>query len=121
MNYSSTKTAGTCSLPLTLLLSLILTSCSYSVIVVSKKGTPEPDPLNTTQGFYDVKKVNVIDTVVGLGVAQNGVQVNLPCRAAGFHSIEYKVTFGDMLRNTFSFGKRRGVKVKYVCLKDTND
>lgn len=107
--------------PLALLLSLSLASCSYSVIVVSKKGVPDPDPLNSVQGFYALKKVTTIDTVVKLSVVQNGVELNLPCPSAGVHSVEYKITFGDMLRNTFTFGKRRSVKVKYVCLKDTND
>ena len=101
--------------------SLLLASCSYSVVVVSKRGTPDPDPLNQTVGFYMGKNVQKKDTVVGLSVVQNGVQVSLDCPTAGFHSIEYKITFGDMLRNTFTFGKRRSVKVKYVCLKDTND
>lgn len=107
---------------LLLSLSLGLASCSYSIIVVSKKGTPEPDPLNNVQGFYALKKVNTLDTVSKLSVFENGVQVNLGSGStAGFHSIEYKITFGDMLRNTFTFGKRRGIHVKYVRLKDSND
>lgn len=102
-------------------LSACLTACSYSVVVVSKKGTPDPDPQNSVPGFYMGKKVTTVDSVVKLSVVQNGVQVNLDCPSAGVHSVEYKITFGAMLRNTFTFGKRRSVKVKYVCLKDSND
>jgi hypothetical protein len=58
---------------------------------------------------------------VPLSIAQNGIELNLPCRSDRVYSLEYKITFGDMLRNTFTFGKRKGVKVKYVCIKDSNE
>jgi hypothetical protein len=99
---------------------LIMQSCSYSVIVSSQKGLPESSPLNTELGFYNGKKVTVVDTVVRLSLVQNGVGYVAPGLPAGFHSVEYKVTFGEILRNTFTFGKRKTIKVKYVRLKETN-
>ena len=95
-------------------------SCSYKIIISSQKGTPEPDPLNRELGFYNGKQVTVIDTVVHLSVLQNNVMAVPVCAEGGFHSVEYKITFGAMLRNTFTFGKRKSIKVKYVCLKESN-
>jgi hypothetical protein len=95
-------------------------SCSYSIIVSNQRGTAQPDPLNQELGFYNRKEVKTIDTVVNLSLLQDRVMVIPSCPEGGFHSIEYKITFGAMLRNTFTFGKRKSIKVKYVCLKDQN-
>ena len=99
---------------------VFLNSCSYSVIVSVKEGVAEPDPMRSEVGFYMGKQVNEIDTVVALSLVQDGVMVVQSCPGVGLHSVEYKITFGDMLRNTFTFGKRKGVKVKYVCIKNSN-
>lgn len=97
-----------------------LQSCSYSIIVSNQRGTADPDPLRRDTGFYNGKNVHVIDTVIPLSLLQNRAMVIPSCSEGGFHSVEYKITFGAMLRNTFTFGKRKSVKVKYVCLKDSN-
>jgi hypothetical protein len=98
----------------------VLQSCSYSIKIGNKDGVPNPDPLNTELGFYNRKEVKVIDTVVKLSLLQNGVMAIPDCGPDGFHSVEYKITFGAMLRNTFSFGKRKSIKVKLVCIKPQN-
>lgn len=82
-------------------------------------GTAEPDPTHIEEGFYNGKQVTEIDTVVNLGLVENGVMVLERC-PQGFHSVEYKITFGDILRNTFTFGKKKAIKVKCVCIKDSN-
>jgi len=97
-----------------------LQSCSYSIKISNKGGVPNPDPLNTEMGFYNRKEVKIIDTVVKLSLLQNGVMALPDCGPDGFHSVEYKITFGAMLRNTFSFGKRKSIKVKIVCIKPQN-
>ncbi|HOZ77384.1 MAG TPA: hypothetical protein PLY34_05280 [Ferruginibacter sp.] len=95
-------------------------SCSYSIKVANQSGTAQPDPMNREMGFYNGKEVKVIDTVVNLSLLQNGAMVIPDCGRCGFHSVEYKITFGAMLRNTFTFGKRKSIKVKYVCTKTLN-
>ncbi len=105
---------------LLLITAVFIQSCSYSIIVSNQKGTAEPDLLNTQLGFYNGKKVNVLDTVVKLGIVEANTMIIPSCPSGGFHSVEYKITFGAMLRNTFTFGKRKSIKVKYVCLKDQN-
>ena len=122
MKHPSTKTTGLFRLSTLCVLSLCFASCSYSVIVLgTRKGTPEPNLQNDVKGFYAGMKVNNFDSIVPLSVVQNGVELNLPCPSDRLYSLEYKITFGDMLRNTFTFGKRKGIKVKYVCVKESND
>src|SRR5436190_23338196 len=101
-------------------LAMMLQACSYSIIISNKHGTAEPDPTNKEEGFYHFKQVNIVDTVVKLGIVENGVIQLQNCPGGGLHSVEYKITFGAMLRNTFTFGKRKSIKVKCVCLKDSN-
>lgn len=102
-------------------LTVVLQACSYSIVVVNKNGVAQPDPMNQKLGFYNGKQVTVIDTVVALSVLQNGVTwVDSSCVDGGFHSVEYRITFGDMLRNTFTAGKRKAVRVKLVCMKPSN-
>ena len=102
------------------LMTVSIQSCSYSIIISNQRGTAQPDPLNRELGFYNGKQVTVIDTVVPLSLLQDRVMAVPLCAEGGFHSVEYKITFGAMLRNTFTFGKRKSIKVKYVCLKESN-
>jgi hypothetical protein len=98
-----------------------LKACSYSIVVVNKNGVAQPNPMNNQLGFYNGKQVTVIDTIVPLSVLQDGVAyIDPSCLEGGFHSVEYTVRFGDMLRNTFTAGKRKTVRVKLVCIKPTN-
>lgn len=100
---------------------LALQACSYSIVVVNKNGVAEPDPTNNELGFYNGKQVTVVDTVVPLSALQNGVTyIDPSCAEGGFHSVEYRIRFGDMLRNTFTAGKRRAIRVKLVCIKSVN-
>lgn len=101
------------------LLSLTLQSC-YSVILVNKKGVPVSNPLNNDIGFYSSKEVVVIDTVIKLKLPQNYVIFQEGCAEGGFHSVEYRATFGGVLLSAITLGKRRQVKVKYTCLKEKN-
>lgn len=110
----------TCSMALMSIAFAALQSCSYSIKVANQGGTPQPDPMNREMGFYNGKEVKVIDTVVNLSLLQNGAMVIPDCGRCGFHSVEYKITLGAMLRNTFTFGKRKSIKVKYVCTKTQN-
>lgn len=102
------------------IMAVALQACSYSIILSNKNGTPAASPVNTELGFYNGKQVIVIDTVVHLSLLKDGVKMINACPIGGFHSVEYKITFGAMLRNTFTFGKKKSIKVKYVCLKDQN-
>ena len=101
------------------IISLILSSC-YSVRIVSRDGVPEPDPMNTSGNFYKGKKVNVLDTTISLKLYEGDFHMIERCAGGGFYSLEYRVTFGGVLLSAVTLGKKRKVKIKYVCLKQDN-
>jgi hypothetical protein len=88
--------------------------------MVNKDGIPEADPLNTSGDFYKGKKVHVLDTVISLKPIQGEFYLIERCASGGFYSFEYRVTFGGILLHTITFGKKRQVKIKYVCLKQSD-
>ena len=98
----------------------LIQSC-YSVRIANKFGTATPDPANNEPGFYRQKEVVVIDTVVNLGVIENEVMTLERCPMGCFHSVEFRATLGGVLLNFITFGKKKLIKVKYVCLKDSNE
>lgn len=104
-----------------LLLSLLcwFSSC-YSVRVATQMGVGEPDPTNYADGFYRLKKVQVIDTTLKLKLLDNDAMFLQTCASNGIYAIEYRVTLGDVLLNGLTFGKHRKVRVKMICLKETN-
>lgn len=98
---------------------ILLPSC-YSVRVVNKDGIPEPDPLNMSNDFYQGKKVHVLDTTIRLKLLEGEFFLIERCPSGCFYSFEYRVTFGGVLLSAVTFGKKRKVKIKYVCSKEEN-
>ncbi len=101
------------------MLTVFLSSC-YSVRVVNRDAVPEPDPLNTSGDFYKGKKVHIVDTVISLKPQEGGFSLIEKCSSDGFYSFEYRATFGGVLLNAVTFGRKRQVKIKYVCLKQSD-
>lgn len=100
----------------------LLVSC-YSVKIVSTNGTPNPDPLNDNDDDYRNKRVIVVDTVIKAGTttASLGLRTQRTgCESGKIHSVEYKNTFGGTLLYLVTFGSKRKVKIKYVCMKTEN-
>lgn len=121
-NYTmNTRICTRKKLPLLLFSSLFalffLSSC-YSVRIVNRDGTPEPDPLNTTGNFYKGKKVHVLDTTISLKLIEGDFYLIERCPSGCFFSVEYRVTFGGVLLSAVTLGKKRRVKIKYVCMKE---
>ncbi len=100
------------------IIALLLLSSCYSVRIVNREGTPEPDPLNMSEDFYRGKKVHVLDTTISLKLTEGDFYLIERCPSGGFYSVEYRVTFGGVLLSAITFGKRRKVRIKYVCLKE---
>ncbi len=98
---------------------VLFTSC-YSVRVVNKDGIPEPDPLNNSDDFYKQKKVHVLDTTISLKLLEGEFFLIERCPSGCFFSFEYRVTLGGVLLSGITFGKKRRVKIKYVCQKEGN-
>ena len=116
-NFDNKKSIG--FLFVIFILLIFLSSC-YSVRLVNKEGIPEPDPLNTSGNFYKGKKVHVIDTTITLKLQEGEFYLIERCATGGFYSFEYRVTFGGALLSAVTFGKKRQVKIKYVCLKQSD-
>ena len=101
-----------------LVICCLFSSC-YSVRLKNKFGDPEPDPLNDSKDYYRYMKVREIDETVKVSVVEDFEKVIKDC-PNGIYVIEYRNTFGGTLLNIVTFGKKRKVKAKYVCLKPTN-
>jgi hypothetical protein len=99
---------------------LILHGC-YSVRISNVNGVPEPNPVNFEEGYYRGKAVMTIDTTVNLKLLENEVLVLQTCPEGCFQTVEYRVTLGDVLLSGITFGKMRKIRVKYVCLKESNE
>lgn len=61
-----------------------------------------------------------LDTTITLKLAEGEFYLIEKCPSGGFYSFEYRSTFGGVLLSAITFGKKRRVKIKYVCLKETN-
>ncbi len=107
----------------------LFTSC-YSVRLVSTHGAPMPcqsgidENCKEDQGnFYRDKRVVVIDTVIKAGVTTDDIGIRIQrsgCEAGKLFSVEYKNTFGGSLLYLVTFGNKRKVKIKYICMKPEN-
>ena len=100
--------------------SFMLFSC-YSVRLVSTEGTPQPDPFSERDDKYKNIQVVEKDTVIGINLLSKSfdflVKKNSLCKSGKLHSVEYRNTFGGVLLSAITFGKRRKMKVIYVCMK----
>ena len=98
---------------------LVLLQSCYHVRFVNKSGVPEPDPGNMAVDWYRGKQVDTIDTVIKVGLLNHDVMFLQDC-PNGFFSLEYRVRLGDAMHNALTFGRKRRVHVKCVCMKETN-
>gem|GEM_PF-522234 len=99
----------------------LITQGCYSVRISNVNGVPEPDPVNFEEGFYRGKAVKEIDTTVNLKLLENEVLVLETCPEGCFQTVEYRVTLGAVLLSGITLGKVRRIKVKYVCLKESDE
>ena len=100
----------------------LLSSC-YSVRIVSTKGSPMPPDEMTRDDWYRDKMVVEIDTVIKAGITTDDIAFRVlreGCETGKLFSVEYKNTFGGSLLYFISFGSKRKVKLKYVCMKPEN-
>ena len=109
--------------PFTMILLLAIALCllpsCYSIRLANINGVFEPNPhaVNNDTGFYADKKFTSIDTSIKLKIYENDAMFLESCAAGGFYSVEYRVNLFDILWSGLTFGTRKKVRVKYVCLK----
>ena len=96
--------------------SIIFQNC-YSIRVKTQHGGYEAIPPQGDHPFYKDKAIECVDTLINLKVWEENGSLNLPCQK-GLYSIEYKVTTGNALINMITFGRKKRVKVTYVCIEE---
>ncbi|MDR8391685.1 hypothetical protein NC796_11065 [Aliifodinibius sp. S!AR15-10] len=103
-----------------LLVLLFLTSC-YSVRFKTVEGVPKPDPFSERNDYFRDMMVVEKDTVINMGVVDKDFTMLIDdCADDGLHTVEYRNTFGGILLNAVTFGRKRQVRLKYVCMKPSN-
>lgn len=104
------------------ILSLLLLQSCYSVRIRSVEGAYEPEAPLTRTDYYRGMAVIELDTVITISATSKDftllVRSSELCPSARLHTIEYRNTLGAILLSAVTFGRKRKVKIKYVCMKD---
>lgn len=102
-----------------LILALTLFSCGTSVVFTSTRGVPNPD-MNEYKDFFRDKYTIEIDTVMrGATTASDLVKASgVGCESGKIFAVEFKQSFGSRLWSFITFGSRRRITLRYVCMQD---
>ncbi|CAM3613892.1 hypothetical protein ZORO111903_09765 [Zobellia roscoffensis] len=101
-----------------LIAALLLQSC-YTTRLVSTHGVPMPPETMEGQDWYRDKMYGEYTAVVKTSVLTDGMMIKVPkdkCESGKLFSVEFTDTFGGNLLYLVTFGSRRKVKIKYVCM-----
>ncbi len=103
------------------LITLVLFQSCYSVRLASINGTPNPAAPMVRDDYYRAVEVTELDTVITIGLENKDftylIKVTDLCPSGKLHTVEYRNTFGALLLSAVTFGRKRKVKIKYVCMK----
>lgn len=101
----------------------LLTSC-YSVRLRNVNGAPQLDPFSDRDDYYRGMAVVEIDTVINKSITSKDftyiIKEEDACGSGKINIIEYRNTFGSVLLSGITFGKKRKMKIIYVCEKSSN-
>lgn len=119
MNRSSTRLPRTGLLLLLLFGSALSLASCYSVRFVDKHGVGKPNPNNQSKdAFTRGLDVITLDTTIKLKPHLGSPMLLESCNGNGFYYFEYRVTLGGVLLSAITFGRKRQVRIKYVCMKE---
>jgi hypothetical protein len=97
-----------------------LTSC-YSVRLRNVNGTPQPDPFSNRDDYYRGMSVVELDTIISIAPTSKDftylIKATAVCASGKLNIIEYRNTLGGVLLSGITLGRKRKVKIKYVCEK----
>ncbi len=98
-----------------------MTSC-YSVRFQVENGQWEPKDTEGGDPYYSGYYVRTVQKKVVFKKLTTGADYfNISdCDSGALHTVEYKNTFGGILLNLITFGGRKKVNVKYVCIKENS-
>jgi len=98
-------------------LALLISSC-YSVRFQVSNGQFEPADNERTDAYAGYN-VHTMDTVVTRKITTGSHYFNIDnCPSGALHTVEYRATLGGVLLNAITFGRKKKVKIKYVCIKE---
>ena len=108
-----------------LLLGICLLCCScYSVRLRNVNGAPELDPFSERDDYYRGMAVIEVDTIINMKITSKDftylIKESELCPSGKLQMVEYRNTFGGLLLSAITFGRKRRVKIKYVCEKPIN-
>ncbi|MBV1922549.1 MAG: hypothetical protein KUG68_00820, partial [Flavobacteriaceae bacterium] len=100
-----------------------LTSC-YSVRLRNINGAPQLDPFSDRDDYYRGMAVVEKDTIIKKSFTSKDftflIKEEEACESGKLNIIEYRTTFGGFFLNAITLGKKRKMKIKYVCEKPSN-
>ncbi|MBS9461251.1 hypothetical protein LV716_07405 [Flagellimonas sp. HMM57] len=100
---------------------LLLQSC-YSVRLRSVEGAYNPAAPIVRDDYYRDMEVIELDTTITIGATTKDFTLLIKktdlCPSGKLHTVEYRNTLGAVLLSAVTFGRKRRVKIKYVCMKN---
>ncbi len=100
-------------------MALVMTSC-YSVRFQVENGQWEPADTER-EDAYAGYNVYTLDTIVTRKLTTGEHYFNISnCASGALHTVEYRSTLGGVLLNMITFGRKKKVKIKYVCIKENS-
>ncbi len=98
---------------------LTISSC-YSVRFQVSNGQWESADTEI-DGSYAGYNVHTLDTIVTIKSTTGKDYFNIyDCPSGALHTVEYKNSLGSILLNCITFGRKKKVKIKYVCIKENS-
>ena len=104
---------------LCLIIFVALNSC-YSVRFQVEQGQWEPAD-NEREDAYAGYNVHTLDTIIKRSITTGAHYFNISkCPSQALHTVEYKVGLGGVMLNAITLGRKKKVKIKYVCIKENS-
>ncbi len=104
-----------------LLIFLLLFQSCYSVRLRSVDGIYNSTAPIVRDDYYRDMEVIELDTVITIGATTKDftllIKTTDKCPTGELHTVEYRSTLGAVLLSAVTFGRKRKVKIKYVCIK----
>mgnify|MGYP001803355493 FL=1 len=98
---------------------LMMSSC-YSIRFQVENGQWEPADTER-EDAYAGYNVYELDTIVTRKLTTGEHYFNISnCPTGALHTVEYRSTFGGILLNAITFGRKKKVSIKYVCIKENS-
>jgi hypothetical protein len=83
-----------------------------------------PDPVGERSDYYRGMQVIELDTTISIDLVTKDFTLLIKesefCPSGRLQMVEYRNTLGGILLSGITFGRKRKVNIKYVCVKPEN-